>query len=84
MSRPPAEPALLCRGITAAALGPFGDTLVIGTDRGGVFAVNIGDQSYSVTECASLEDQVSHVCWNMGSGEVYAAMAARVVVLRHV
>ena len=56
----------------------------MGTERGGVFAVNIGDQSYSVTECAALGDQVSHVCWNMGSGEVYAAMAACMAVLRQV
>ena len=72
----------MCRGVTTSALGPFRDALVLGTDKGGVFAVSMADEQYSITQCARLEAPVSHVCWNMGSGEVYAAAAARVVVLR--
>lgn len=72
---------MLHRGITSTALGPFGDSLVLGTDKGGVFSVSMADQSYSIAECTRLKAAVSQVCWNMGSGEVYAASAARVVVL---
>lgn len=73
---------LLCRGITATALGPFGDPLVMGTTKGGLFSVNMASTSYSVTKCAKLEESISDVCWNMGTGEVFAASAASVVVVR--
>ena len=69
------------RGITSTALGPFGDSLVLGTDKGGVFMLGMADESYSIRECARLEASVLQVCWNLGSGEVYAASGARVVVL---
>jgi len=72
----------MCRGVTASALGPFGDLLVVGTDRGDVFAVSVGDKSYSITKCATLGAGISDVCWNMGSGEIYAAAGAHIAVLR--
>ncbi len=72
----------MCRGVTASALGPFGDLLVVGTDKGDVFAVSLGDKSYSITLCARLGAEISDVCWNMGSGEIYAATGACVAVLR--
>lgn len=55
---------------------------MVGTDRGGVFAVSMADEKYSITQCTRLEAPVSHICWNTGSGEVYAAAAAHVAVLR--
>ena len=55
---------------------------MVGTDKGGVFAVSMADEQYDITQCARLEAPVSHICWNMGSGEVYAAAAAHIVVLR--
>ena len=73
---------MLHRGITSTALGPFGDSLALGTDKGGVYSLSMADESYSIAECARLEAAVSQVCWNVGSGEVYAASGARVVVLR--
>ncbi len=72
----------VCRGVIASALSPFRDALVVGTVRGSVFAISMADEQYSITQCAKLEAPISHICWNGGTGEVYASAAAQVAVLR--
>ncbi|KAK9819406.1 hypothetical protein WJX81_008395 [Elliptochloris bilobata] len=71
-------------GMVAMAASPLGDSVVMGTTAGGLFAVDLVDAACSVAPLTAtpLPGPVAALAWNLRTGEVLAAAQACVCVFR--
>ena len=71
-------------GAAAMVVSPLGDSAVVGTSAGGLFAVDLVDGACSVAPvtAAPLPGAVASLAWNLHTGEVLAAAQACICVFR--
>lgn len=71
-------------GAAAMVASPLGDSVVVGTAAGGLFAVDLVDSTCSVSPLttAPLPGAVAALSWNLHTGEVLAAAQACIYVFR--
>ena len=70
--------------VAAMAASPLGDSVVVGTSAGGLYAVDLVDAACSVAPltAAPLPGPVAALAWNRRTGEVLAAAEACICVFR--
>ncbi len=70
--------------LAAMAVSPLGDSVVVGSAAGGLFAVDLVDGACAVSPltAAPLPGPVAALAWNARTGEVLAAAQACVCVFR--
>lgn len=64
------------------SVSPFCDCLAFGSERGGVFAVDLVDLACTVTPVRQLPGAVKGLVWNSSTGELYVASESSITVLQ--